>query len=384
MGLQIKQLFLYGVIGLLVSWAALLYRYSDPKTRTAQIYELPPRPKLVGPLAVNDKLQNVEYILKGEVDGPESLVIEGDSIYTGLYDGRVVHIKNGKIVKEVRFTKHRKCGSFDTEPICGRPLGIRRLNDKEFVVADAYLGIFLVDMKAGTFRQIVNSNVPIQGRYMRFLNDVEVLNEDEIVFTDSSSKWDRRHVVHIIIGHESLGRIFKHKISTGETTVLADGLHLPNGIQLHPDGKSILFAECNMARIDRLDLSTNKVTPFAKNLPGLPDNIRPGSDDTLWVGLAGVRHADALSLIDAGGSYPLIRQILLDIVPPHWWINYIQMMRPPHAMIIQLNSNGEIIQSLHDITGTHIQDVSQVSQSGDYLYFGSFHNKYIARLHIGK
>ncbi|PIO57882.1 strictosidine synthase, partial [Teladorsagia circumcincta] len=58
-----------------------------------------------------------------------------------------------------------------------------------------------------------------------------VLNEDEIVFTDSSSKWDRRHVVHIIIGHEPLGRIFKHKISTGETTVLADNLHLPNGVQ---------------------------------------------------------------------------------------------------------------------------------------------------------
>ncbi|KAK6009472.1 hypothetical protein OSTOST_25592, partial [Ostertagia ostertagi] len=98
----------------------------------------------------------------------------------------------------------------------------------------------------------------------------------------------------------------------------------------------------------------------------------------------GVRHADASSIIDAAGAYPLIRQILLDFVPPHWWIKYIHMMRPPHAMVIQLNSNGEIIQSLHDVTGTHIQDVSQVSQFGDYLYFGSFHNKYIAKLHIGK
>ncbi|KAK6037688.1 strictosidine synthase, partial [Cooperia oncophora] len=95
------------------------------------------------------------------------------------------------------------------------------------------------------------------------------LNEDEIVFTDSSSKYDRRHVLHIVIGHEPSGRILKHKISTGETTVLADGLHLPNGIQLHPDGKSILVAKCSNARIDRLDLSTNKVTPFADNLPGL-------------------------------------------------------------------------------------------------------------------
>ncbi|KHJ83522.1 strictosidine synthase, partial [Oesophagostomum dentatum] len=177
--------------------------------------------------------------------------------------------------------------TFDTEPKCGRPLGIRRLNKEEFVVADAYLGIFIVNMKAGTYRHIIESRIPIDGRYMRFVNDVEVLNEDEIVFTDSSSRWDRRHVVHILLEHEATGRIFKHKISTGQTTVLADNRLFPNGIQLHPDGKSILFAECDMARIVRLNLETNEVTPFAVNLPGLPDNIRAGAGSTLWVGLAG-------------------------------------------------------------------------------------------------
>lgn len=383
MGFSIGQLFKLGIIGLLVSWAALFYRYSDPKTRTAQVYELPSRPKLEGPLSINDRLKDVEYILNGEVNGPESLVVEGDSIYTGLYDGRVVHIKSGKVVKEVRFTKHKNCGSYETEPLCGRPLGIRRLNANEFVVADAYLGIFVVNMMTGTFRRIVDSKVPIEGRYMRFLNDVEVLNEDEILFTDSSSSWERRHVVHIILGHEANGRLLKHKISTGKTDVLLDNLNLPNGIQLHPDGNSLLFAECNEARIMRLDLSTNKVTPFATNLPGLPDNIRLGADNTLWVGLAGVRHADALSLVDAAGAYPMIRQVLLDFVPPHWWIKYLEMLRPPHAMILRLNAGGEIIESMHDTTGTHIKDVSQVTQAGDYLYFGSFHNKYIAKLYIG-
>ncbi|KIH64279.1 hypothetical protein ANCDUO_05413 [Ancylostoma duodenale] len=163
---------------------------------------LPPRPLLEGPTAVNERLRDVEYILKDKIEGPESLVIEGDSIYTGLYDGRVVHIKDGKIVKEVKFTKQPKCGSFETEPLCGRPLGIRRLNRKEFVVADAYLGIFTVDFKAGTFCHIIKSNVPIEGRYMRFVNDVE----------------------------------------------------------LHPDRKSLLFAECNMARIGRIDSQISQVS----------------------------------------------------------------------------------------------------------------------------
>ncbi|EYC07600.1 hypothetical protein Y032_0069g308 [Ancylostoma ceylanicum] len=382
MCLRISQLFFYGTIGLLLSWLALFYRYSVPSTRTTQQYELPHRPVLDGPTAVNEKLQGVAYILKDKIEGPESLVVEGDSIYTGLYDGRVVHIKDGKIVTEVRFTKQAKCGSFETEPLCGRPLGIRRLNEKEFLVADAYLGIFAVDFKSGNFRHIVKSNVPIDGRYMRFVNDVEVLNEDEFVFTDSSSRWDRRHVLHIIIEHEATGRIFKHKISTGKTTVLVDNLFLPNGVQLHPDRRSILFAECNMARIGRLNLETNEVTPFALNLPGLPDNIRQGAGDTLWVGMAGVRHAGAPSVIDAAGPYPLLRQIFLDFVPEYWWIKHVHLIRPRHAMVIQLNADGEIIQSLHDTKGTHIQDVSQVSQSGDYLFFGSFHNRYIAKLYI--
>ncbi|KAJ1359929.1 hypothetical protein KIN20_018758 [Parelaphostrongylus tenuis] len=378
---RLGQLFLYGVVGLHISWAALSHRYNDPSSRIAQFYELPQRPKLVGPLAINEKLQNVEYILKGQITGPESLVVEGDSIYTGLYDGRVVLIRNSTIVKEVRFTKTEQCGSIDSEPSCGRPLGIRRLNEKEMVVADAYLGIFIVNFDAGTFRHIVKSSTPIEGRYMRFVNDVEVLNADEIIFTDSSSKWDRRHFFSVFLDSVPNGRIFKHKISTGKTEVLSDNLYFPNGIQLHPDGDSVLFAECSKATISRLNLQTNEITPFATNLPGFPDNIRKGANNTLWVGLAGVRHIDSRSIIDTLETYPLLRQILLDIVPSHWWVKNLHLVRPPHAMIIQLDAQGEIVQSMHDTKGKHIQDVSQVSQSGDYLFLGSFHSKYIAKLH---
>uniref|UniRef100_A0A158P6G7 Str_synth domain-containing protein n=1 Tax=Angiostrongylus cantonensis TaxID=6313 RepID=A0A158P6G7_ANGCA len=328
-----------------------------------------------------------------------------DSIYTGLYDGRLVHIKNGKIIEEVRFTKAERCGSIDSEPICGRPLGIRRLNEHEMVVADAYFGVFVVNLSKvvfvlksglnlGTFRHVVKSNTPIEGRFMRFLNDIEVeaygrklwnrgphwrfsrfgfqvLNEDEIIFTDSSSKWDRRHLFNIFLESEPNGRIFKHKISTGKTEVLADKLYFPNGIQLHPDGKSALFAECSKAMISRLNLQTNEVTPFATNLPGFPDNIRRGANGTLWVGMAGVRHIDAPSLIDALGAYTLLRQILLDIVPSHWWIKYLHMVRPAHAVIVQLDAQGEITQSLHDTKGTHIQDVSQVSHPIHQMMHGA-------------
>lgn len=40
-------------------------------------------------------------------------------------------------------------GSFDDEPICGRPLGMRMDNEGYLVVADAYLGIFKINVATG-------------------------------------------------------------------------------------------------------------------------------------------------------------------------------------------------------------------------------------------
>lgn len=99
-------------------------------------------------------------------------------IYTGTEDGTLVEIRNGQIYRDIRLT-NRPCGrtnlicnliqtggkwgfclsmirfkagnkvsgSYELEPTCGRPLGIRRLNENEIVVADAYLGIYAVNFK---------------------------------------------------------------------------------------------------------------------------------------------------------------------------------------------------------------------------------------------
>ena len=40
-------------------------------------------------------------------------------------------------------------GTYDTEPICGRPLGIRRLDAQNLVVVDAYMGIFKLNTQNG-------------------------------------------------------------------------------------------------------------------------------------------------------------------------------------------------------------------------------------------
>jgi hypothetical protein len=70
----------------------------------------PPPPKLAGPLEPNKLLRNAQLLLKGQVSGPESLLVEGNTIYTGTWDAKVVKVVDGKIVDSVRFTEEKKCG----------------------------------------------------------------------------------------------------------------------------------------------------------------------------------------------------------------------------------------------------------------------------------
>jgi hypothetical protein len=70
---------------------------------------LPPSPKFEGPLAVNNILDNSEFLLKDQILGPESLLIEGDTIYTGTEDGTIVKIVNGKIIKTIVLSNDKKC-----------------------------------------------------------------------------------------------------------------------------------------------------------------------------------------------------------------------------------------------------------------------------------
>ncbi|CAD6200215.1 unnamed protein product [Caenorhabditis auriculariae] len=379
------KVFIYGLIGLVVSWAALYVRYSNEENRDARKYRLPSPPELVGPLEPNQWLESPQYILKGKIDGPESIEVDDEAIYASLVDGRVVKIVDGEIVAEVRFSKERKgCGKFDMEPTCGRPLGIRKLDGDRFVVVDAYLGIFLVDFakQPPSFEQVYKSSTPIQGRVPRFLNDIDVLNNDEIVFSDSSYKHDRRHFMLALLEQSSNGRIIHYKLSTRKATVLLENLYFPNGVQLFADKKSLLFAECGMARIKRLWLDSKKVEIFAANLPGMPDNIRLDKEGFFWVGLAAVRQSKASSLFDVLGPLPGIRQFLIDIVPARLWKPMLSMFKKPHALVVALDQKGEVVRSLHDTTGKFVEDVSQATPWQNSLYLGSFHSPYIAKINL--
>ena len=141
-------------------------------------------------------------------------------------------------------------GTLELEQTCGRPLGMRF--DRygiNLIVADAYYGLLEVNPRARTVNTLVPPTPGINGKPFRFVNDLDIARDGTIYFTDSSTKWQRCQVPHIMFEGEATGRLMAYHPKTGDMEVLMEGLHFANGVQLSPEGDHVLVAETTMSRI---------------------------------------------------------------------------------------------------------------------------------------
>ncbi|CAK5075166.1 unnamed protein product [Meloidogyne enterolobii] len=194
--------------------------------------------------------------------------------------------------------------------------------------------------------------------------------------------------MHDFFEGKSTGRLIRVEFDRNlkpKPSVALDGLGFANGVQLHPDGESLLVSECSRARIIRYFHSGPKRgqhSVFTKNLPGFPDNIRiSASGQSFLVGMAAVRHSDQfISFMDFLGGHPWIRWGIVQIIPQRYLTSILNLIAQKYGMVVELDLNGKIIRSYHDPSGTVIQGVSQASDDGDFLYLGSFHADFIGKV----
>ena len=74
------------------------------------------------------------------------------TIYTGGSDGRIFAIKDRNLTLIGRTgIKHDLCGTFELEPQCGRPKGMKVGPDGHLYIVDAYKGLLKIDLP--DFRQ---------------------------------------------------------------------------------------------------------------------------------------------------------------------------------------------------------------------------------------
>jgi sugar lactone lactonase YvrE len=347
--------------------------------------ELKTPPPLTGVLASSDDLENAEILFKDDMIGPESIIIEGDTIYASAVN-ELVKIVNGKIVKKIFISTTKDC-LMKPQSSCGRPLGIRRLNKDWFIYADAVKGLAMVNFETGEFKILVHAGKKYDGRWVSFVDDVDVIDEDNVVFTDASWLYDTTNLAPAFFGGLSTGRVYKYNIKTDTLTLLIDDMYFSNGIQIMPDKQSFIVSETLTARIYRHYFTGPKkgtTEIFMDNLPGHPDNIRLSSDKkTIWIALAVPRIAGKYESFDSMLKYPTVRKIMHNYMP-HQLLSWVfEYFNDPnvYGMAIQADLEGNIRRSFHSPKGK-VNNISQLTDDGKFLYFCSYENPFLARIKL--
>lgn len=258
-----------------------------------------PLRKLDGNLQANSILDDSNFF--EEILAPESIAFdEGGVGYASCSDGRVVALsEKGIFMRTVFFSgdfvgeqkerfpspserllfcraeslAHRLAWSPINERACGRPLGIRVIKtlseigtkSEMLVVVDAYHGVFKVDISTGVVQHLVSSETPIHlplyadpaaGSPMKFFNDLDILPDGTIIFTDSSFKNSRAENRRELLDGAPRGRLMRFDPTRRHLSPLLCGLHFPNGVQIlqrgDGDGYDVLVVEAARFRVLRV------------------------------------------------------------------------------------------------------------------------------------
>ncbi|NXT48639.1 APMAP protein, partial [Pluvianellus socialis] len=306
-------------------------------------------PLLTGALEPNIKLRKAERLWENQLVGPESIVNIG--------------------------------GTREDEPTCGRPLGMRVGPNNTLFVADAYYGLYEVNPGTGETKVLVSTKTLIEGQKLSFVNDLTVTRDGrKIYFTDSSSKWQRRDYLFLVMEGTDDG-LLEYDTVTKEVKVLMVGLRFPNGVQLSPAEDFVLVQETTMARIRRYYVSglmKGGADMFVENMPGLPDNIRLSSSGGYWVAMAVVRPNPGFSMLDFLSEKPWIKRMIFKLLSQETVTKFV----PKYSLVVELSETGSYRRSFHDPNGVTAAYVSEAHEQNGYLYLGSFRSPFICRLNL--
>uniref|UniRef100_A0A6V7QYR2 Strictosidine synthase conserved region domain-containing protein n=1 Tax=Ananas comosus var. bracteatus TaxID=296719 RepID=A0A6V7QYR2_ANACO len=355
-----------GLLAALVVGLAAVYCATDPLRLSAVAnfpgfeshpVELPPWSELPAPRDAEDRLRRAEIRFLNQVQGPESIAFDplGRGPYTGVADGRVL-FWDGARWSDFAYTSPNRteelCGPkpsplsyLKNEHICGRPLGLRF--DKktgDLYIADAYFGLLKVGPQGGLATQLTTQ---AEGVPLNFTNDLDLDEEGNIYFTDSSTNYQRRNFLQLVFSGEPSGRLLKYSQITKETTVLLRGLQFPNGVSMSKDGSFFLFCEGSRGRLSRYWLKGEKAGTWEvfATLPGFPDNLR---------------------------------KFLLKLPIPVKYHYLMQIGGKLHGVIIKYGPEGELLEILEDRQGKVVRAVSEVEEKDGKLWIGSVLMPFIA------
>lgn len=319
-----------------------------------------PAPKAEGVLKQNDKLAKVELLAEGLLKGPEDVALDSHGlIYTSEEDGAIRRILPNGAVEVFVLTG-------------GRPLGLAFDIEGNLVACDPGLGLIAVS-SAGKIDTLVSLSRELP---LHFPNDLDVAPDGRIYFSDVTSEIFAHDTFHDILVHRPFGRLLRFDPSASVVDVVGDSLYYANGVTIGGGGRFVLVSELGAYRITRFWLEGDRAGKrdiFADNLPGYPDGIMADGKGNFWLAIVSPR-----------------TRTVDEVYHPRVWLKKLLMRLPEwlrpgaqaYGLVLKLNHDGEIVESLHDPSGRTFSNVSNVIEKNGKLYLASLYGNAIGVYHL--
>ncbi|XP_035724216.1 adipocyte plasma membrane-associated protein-like isoform X3 [Vespa mandarinia] len=366
-------------------------------------YSITPPTKLSGKLD-NNRISGIELLHIGKFKGPESFDSYNGELYVGLQGGYVVKIDEKEIIPFVKFGG--KCDGILQYYECGKVLGIKFDKKGNLYVIDTYLGIFKVD-RNGNYQKIIDISKPIANKIPRIPNYLDIAENGDIFWTDSSADFPLYDGVYSIFVNPS-GRLFRYNAATKTNEVLLENLGFPNGVKLSKDESFLIISETLTSRIIKYNLKGAKAGQqeiLLEGLPGIPDNIHTDNHGGFLVSLYTYIDSENPQLIHILMPHPYLRKMIVRLltlieapfkliqnVYPNFYTEKIidtigsfeilNILIEPKSVILHLDSKGKLVDAAYLIN--EVNDLSSAFIHKGYLWLGSPHNEYVARVPLKK
>ncbi len=346
-----------GIVGILAILIVIFLLQSAPIDPAA--YTPPRAPELTGVLAPNNLLQKAELLALGKINGPEEVAVDSQGrVYGGTQDGKIMRLLPDGQLEVFAETK-------------GRPLGLQFDKKENLIVCDAYKGLLSIDPQ-GKIKVLATS---ADGVSFKFTDALDISSDGTIYFTDASSKYGQAEYLYDLLESKPHGRFLCYDSATGQIKVLLKNLYFANGVALSQQEDFVLINETYRYRIVRYWLKGPKAGThqiFIDNLPGFPDNISSNRKGKFWLALFTIRN----EAVDKLHPSPFLKAQMSKLPKAFW-------PKPkPYGLVLALDEQGKITQSLHEPTGKHLKEITSAREYSGYLYLGSLHNDRIGKYRL--
>ncbi|PIA27623.1 hypothetical protein AQUCO_07600059v1, partial [Aquilegia coerulea] len=310
----------------------------------------------------NNHLQKVIKLGEGILTKPEDVCIDEEgALYTATRDGWIKKMHTNGSWEDWNMIA--------TDSLLGLTISS---TPGHLLVCDAINGLLEVEKDRIT---VLASEV--NGSKISFADDVIQASDGNVYFSDASTKFGFHDWYLDMLEAKPHGRLLMYNPSTKETSILLDNLYFANGVALSKNQDFLVVCETWKFRCLKYFLKGDdkgKTEIFVENLPGGPDNIKLAPDGSFWIALLELR-LNGLNFVHKSKA------------AKHFLVAFPKLMEltkgvNKRAMVVNVGSDGNIINKLDDSDGKVMSCVTSVLEHDGHIYLGSLNTDFIGKLQL--